>query len=80
MPVSELGYEALYAVRKTLVQGRNAYTQKAEDLLEMLKLRNGKMEGDDLASGMGRENGADFHYDVEAVLDALALRLNARSR
>jgi hypothetical protein len=51
--VTELGEDALLAIRKALVDGKNGDIQKAEDLLEALALRNGRNSGDDIAPGRG---------------------------
>jgi hypothetical protein len=78
-PTTELAEEALYAARKALVERKNGYVQKAEDLLEALSLRNGKTSGDDIVPGPSPA-GEDFQALVEELLDALAERLNARGR
>jgi hypothetical protein len=76
-PVSDLGGEALSAVRKALVERKNGYVHRAEDLLEALLLRNGKTGGDDIAAG---QEGDDFHHVVDKLLDALAERVTTRRR
>jgi hypothetical protein len=72
--VTELGEEALLTIRKALVEGKNGYVQRAEDLLEALALRNGRTSGDDIAPGPVPAEG-DFQVTVEELLDALAERI-----
>jgi hypothetical protein len=67
--VTELGEEALFAVRNALVEGKNGCVHPTEDLLEALALRNGR-SGSDIAAGPAIE-GPDFHETVEALLDHL---------
>jgi hypothetical protein len=75
--VTDLGEEAMFAVRMALVEGKNGYVHRAEDLLEALALRNGRSSGDDIALGPALEDG-DFQATVEELLDALAERVNAK--
>lgn len=79
-PVTERGGEAILAVSRVLLEGRMAYMQKAEDLLEVLKLCNGRMEGDDIPTGLCFGEGEDFHQVVDEVLGRLAERRSVRRR
>jgi len=65
-------------IEKALLEGKNSYAHKAEDLLEILALRNGSMWGDDIArEAKVREN---FHETLDEVLDALHERFLKRER
>lgn len=79
-PVTALGYEVIDTLNKALLDGKRGYTHRAEDLLETLKLRNGRTEGDDIVQGLSLEEGANFHADVDDVLDLLHERMFARGR
>jgi hypothetical protein len=75
--VTELGEEALFTVRKALLEGKNSSVQRAEDLLEALTLRNGRKGGDDVAAGPVPGEG-NVHATVEELLDVLADRVAAK--
>src|SRR4051794_10207627 len=75
--MTEAGGETMRAVEKALVEGRNAWWHAAEDGLEMLRVRNGKTDGDDIPKGL---KGEDFQQAVEDVLDALQDRWVGRER
>ncbi len=75
---TELAEEALFAVRKALVEGRAGYHHQAEDLLEALKILNGPSDGPDISCGPRAAGDDDFHAAVEAALDALHGRFLAR--
>ena len=78
-PTTSLAEEALYAVGKALVEGKNGYVQKAEDLLEALALRNGRTSGEDIAPGPMREDG-DLQQTIEDVIRAMDERVAGRGR
>jgi hypothetical protein len=71
------GKDALMAVRKALVEGKNGWWHIAEDRLETLLLRNGRTHGDDIPAGVTVEGGY-FQRSVDDVLDCLHERLVSR--
>lgn len=73
--VTALAEETLRAVAMTLLEGKNGYFHAAEDGLEVLKLRNGKTDGDDIPVGIGGTDGDDFQGAVEVVLDCMYERM-----
>jgi len=77
---SPLGQEALDALDKALVEGRNGWLLKAEDTLEALAVRNGRHQGDDIPAGQQLGEGPDFQQTIEDVLDALQERVVGRWR
>jgi len=77
---SALGQEALYAIRQALVEGRNGWLLKAEDMLEALAVRNDSTQGDDIPAGRQPAEGADFQQAIEDVLDALQERVVGKRR
>jgi hypothetical protein len=58
--MTELAEEALFCVRKALIEGKGSYHHQAGDLLEALKLRNGRTEGNDIPAGRRVLAGEDF--------------------
>jgi hypothetical protein len=72
---SPLGREALDAVEKALVDGRNSWLHAAEDALQGLAMRNGRTHGEDIPSGQRPGEGADFHETIEELLDDLHQRV-----
>lgn len=70
-PVTDVAAEALYALARALLEGHWGYFHKAEDCLEVLKLRNGKTEGDDIAEGIAVHQNDNFQATVEHCLEAL---------
>jgi len=77
---SPLGQEALDALDKALVEGRNGWLLKAEDMLEALALRNGQHQGDDIPAGQQPGEGPDFQQAIEDLFDALHERVVGRRR
>jgi len=72
--MTDLGRNALEAVRKALVEGKNGWWHVAENRLETLAIRNGRMQGDDIPAGVKVEGG-DFQQVIEDLLDRLHERL-----
>ena len=70
-PVTEVGGQALHALRRALLEGNLSWWHAADDALEVLKLRNGIADGEDIAPGTVAEKGDSFHADVEEALDCL---------
>lgn len=79
-PVTDLAGDALRAVAKALLEGRNGWSHHAEDALEALKLRNGKAEGDDIPPGARAGPDENFHRDVDGCLGALHAQMLANGR
>lgn len=75
--MSSVAEEAVEAVRRALLEGKNGWWHKAEDELEALRLRNGPVRGDDVPAGVTGDGGPDFHEAVEDLLDCLRERLRA---
>jgi hypothetical protein len=71
------GEEALGAVKKALLEGKNSYWHRAESLLQALALRNEGTRGDDVPPGPPPE-GPDFLRTVEDLLDCLDERFAGR--
>ncbi len=78
--ITPLGQETLHALRQALVEGRNGWLHAAEDGLEVLAVRNGRPQGDDIPTGQLPGEGADFKQTIEDLLDALHERIVARER
>ena len=74
--VTKLAEEAVHAVRKTLVEGKNAYVQTAEDWLEAVALRNSRTSGEDIPP-VPVPDGPDFQQTID---DLLTERVTARWR
>jgi hypothetical protein len=72
-----LAEEVLFAVRKALLEGKNGYWHRAEDLLEALVLRNGRTQGEDIPPGPVPE-GEDFLATVQELLGCLHERLSGK--
>lgn len=68
--VTKVAEDALYALARSLLEGKRAWHHRAEDLLETLKLRNGKEEGDDIPPGNAPASDS-FPMDVDEALDCL---------
>lgn len=70
-PTTELAEETLRALARALLEGKLGWFHAAEDNLEVLKLRNGKTEGDDMPADSKVDEGMCFHRAVDDVLDCL---------
>jgi hypothetical protein len=70
-PITETGGEALRAVENALVYGRNSYFHAAEDMLNVLALRNGRIGGDDIQPGIaaGRPDFQEIVEELRGLLD-----------
>ncbi len=70
-PITETAEEALRAVEYALVYGRNSYFHAAEDMLNVLALRNGRISGDDIPPGIepGRPDFQEVVEELQGLLD-----------
>ena len=73
--MTSVGEETVLALKKALVEGKNAWWHAAEDGLEVLKLR----DGDDIAGG-AKVAAGDFRQVIEELLNCLHGRLLERER
>jgi len=77
--MTPLGEETLYALEKALVEGRNGWLLKAEDMLEVLAIRNGQAQGDDIP-GSHPPGDRDFQQTIEDLRDCLHERVVGKGR